>query len=169
MSNIFKTGIDIPKVVKKLELSNYHDELKDKFIMVWVNLTRAVHNEYADNQEQLRLWGIEGKRIVGYIEEKVQEAQQNGKTDKQVEKIREKTSKDFDAHMESVEIINDLMYAWYAEVWSQHKNEVHHCTPDEVRRIAETSNEQDNSNFWGWITTRTHAMIVQHGNQQLKK
>ena len=169
MSNIFKTGIQIPKVVKKLELSNYHKELKGKYIMVWVNLTRAAHNEYADIQEQLRLWSIEGKHIIGYIEEKVKEAQETGKTDKQVEKIREKTSKDFDVHMESVATINDLMYSWYAEVWSQHKDEIHHCTADEVRKIAETSNEQDNSSFWGWMTQRTQSMIVLHGNQQLKK
>lgn len=169
MSNIFKTGINIPRVVKKLELANYHKELKGKFIMVWVNLTRAAHQEYADIQEQLRLWSNEGKDILTYIDEKVTEAQEAKKSEHEIEKIRTKLNKDFDAHMKTVEAVNEVMYAWYAQIWSQHENEIHHCTVAEVRAIAETSSKEDNSHFWGWITNRTQAMIIQHGNQHLKK
>ena len=169
MSNIFKTGINIPKVVKKLELTNYHKELKGAFIMVWVNLTRAAHLEYADIQEQLRLWSKKGKEIITYIEEKVSEAQEAKKSEKEIEKIRTKLNKDFDVHMEEVESVNDVMYAWYAKIWSQHENEIHHCTATEVKKIAKTSMENDNGNFWAWITSRTQAMIIQHGNRHLKK
>ncbi len=167
--NIFKDGINIPKVVKKLELSGYHGDLKNSFIFVWVNLTRATHKEYADIQTSLREWSDQGKAILVDLTEQVEAAQKDKKTDKEIEKIRKKNEKKFDDHMESVQAVNDEMYVWYAKVWSQHKNEVHHCTADEVRRIAETSSEEDNSNFWGWITSRTQAMILQHGNQQLKK
>lgn len=168
-SNIFKSGINIPKVVKKLELSNYHEELKGKFIMVWVNLTRQVHQDYADIQEKLRVWSNEGKKILDELAKQVEEAQETDKSKKEIEKIRKKNEKLFDEHMEDVAAVNDEMYAWYAVVFSQHKNEVHHCTAEEVRRMAEASLEQDNGSMWGWISHRTNAMIVQHGNQQLKK
>lgn len=168
-SNIFKTGINIPKVVKKLELKNYHADLKGKFITVWVNLTRQAHSDYADIQESLRVWSSEGKQILEVLSEQVAAAQEVEKTEKQIEKIRQKNEKLFNDHMETVTLVNDEMFAWYSEVWSQHKDQDHHCTLEEVRRIAEASSEQDNSNLWGWITSRTHAMIIQHGNQQLKK
>ena len=168
-SNIFKTGINIPKVVKKLELSNYHDDLKGKFIMVWVNLTRQAHQEYADVQEKLRVWSNEGKEILEELARQVEAAQEAEKSKKEIEKIRKKNKKLFDEHMETIASVNDEMYAWYSQVFSQHKNEVHHCTPEEVRIIAETSRDQDNGSFWGWIADRTNAMIVHHGNQHLKK
>jgi len=169
MNNIFKTGINIPRVVKKLELTNYHKELKDAFIMVWVNLTRAAHLEYADIQEKTRVWGLEGKRITDDLQKQVDEAQAEKKPEKELEKMRAKNEKVFETYLESIEPINDLMYAWYAQIWSQHENEIHHCTAAEVRSIAETSKKDDNGNFWAWITTRTQAMIIQHGNQHLKK
>lgn len=169
MSNIFKTGIKIPRVVKKLELTNYHKELKNAFIMVWVNLTRAAHLEYADIQEETKIWGLEGKRVTDDLQKQVDEAQAEKKPEKELEKMRAKNEKVFKTYLESIEPINDLMYAWYAQIWSQHENEVHHCTAAEVRAIAETSKKDDNGNFWAWITTRTQAMIIQHGNQHLKK
>ena len=169
MSNIFKTGINIPKVVKKLELKNYHKELKDAFIMVWVNLTRAAHLEYADIQKKTGIWSLEGKRLTDDLQKQVDEAQAEKKPEKDLEKLRAKNEKAFGTYLETIEPINDLMYAWYAQIWSQHENEVHHCTADEVRKIAETSSKDDNGNFWAWITTRTQAMIIQHGNQHLKK
>ena len=168
-SNIFKTGINIPKVVKKLEYSNYHDELRGKFTFVWVNLSRAVHQEYADIQEKTTLWGLEGKNIMAALEKQIDEATDEKKSEKELDKISKKNDKIFANYLETIEPINDEMYAWYAKVFSQHENEVHHCIASEVRAIAETSRVFDNGNFWGWLTNRTQAMIMQHGNQQLKK
>jgi len=169
MNNIFKTGITIPKVVKKLDLKNYHDELKGQCIFVWVNLTREMHIRYTDIQTQLHAWSNVGQQILIELDKTVKEAQTEKKSEKEIKKIRVKFGKQFDAHAKDIESINDEMYAWYSEVWSQHSNEVHHCTPAEVRTLADSSNEQDDGSFWGWITTQTQGMILAHRNQHLKK
>lgn len=168
-SNIFKSGIVIPRVVKKLELKNYHSDLKGSFIMVWVNLTRAAHEEYADVMRRTSEWNARGEGIIKKLAAQIKEAEDAKKTEKQIEKLRKKNSEKFDKHLETIEAINNEMYAWYAQIWSQHKDEAHHCTTSEVRTIADTSNEMDNTHFWGWLTTRTQQMIIAHGNQHLKK
>ncbi len=169
MSTIFKTGINIPKVVKKLELKNYHGDLKGQFIMVWVNLSRSVHNEYADMQTKIHTWNEEGKQLLLDLQAQVKEAQEAKKSKKKIEQVRKKNQKVYDDHMESITVINEEMYTWYANVFSQHKDASHHCTSEQVKELADASAEQDNANFWGWLTHQTHAMIIAHGNQHLKK
>ena len=87
MNNIFKTGITITKVVKKLDLKNYHDELKGQCIFVWVNLTREMHIRYTDIQTQLHTWSNVGQQILIELDKTVKEAQTEKKSEKEIKKI----------------------------------------------------------------------------------
>lgn len=157
MSNIFKNGINIPKVVKKLELSGYADELKGEFIEVWVNPTRADHKAYTDLQTQLLNFRGEGADLALQLNKET-DRNEKVRLQKRLDKFTKKIEKEADS-------LNDAMYAWYARIWAQGKGDV---SAEDVRTIAKSSGDQDDGVFWAWITKQTQAMILAHRNSHLK-
>jgi len=168
MSKAFKDGIYIPKIIKDLELKNYHEDMEGSFI-VWVNLSRMVHQEYTDIQNKLAVWEFEGNQILDEIIVQVEEAEEENKSEKEIEKIRNANGKKFENHVASVDLTIDDLDIWYSKVWSQADNELHHYSVSEVQAIRETSKENDGSSFWNWLTKQTQTMIILHSNQHLKK
>ena len=72
----------------------------------------------------------------------------------------------FKANVEKeVKPLNNDMYRWYANIWGQGKEIIE---AEQVRQLAETSQEQDDGVFWAWITKETQAMILLHRNNHLK-
>lgn len=154
--SIFKNGINIPKVVQKLELSGYADELEGDFIEVWVNPTRALHQEYNDIQTRILKAKAEGLRLTAAV------------TDKKDQKEREEAQQTFDEFVKNeekeIKKTNAANYAWLVVIWGGKEK----ITIDQAEEIAETSKRDDNGNFWIWLQRQTHAMILAHRNSHLK-
>ena len=157
--SIFKNGINIPKIVKKLKLEGYAPELKDESIRVWINPTLAIHDEYARIQLAALDHTEKRSRILSEFEGL------DAKKDK--DKVNQ-LNKDLKSMEKSFASLNKDFYEWYSDIWSQHKLEDTHASPAQVKEIAESSLKQDGGVFWGWITKNTQAMIVVHRNQHLK-
>ena len=168
MSKAFEDGIYIPKIIKELELKNYHEDMGVSFT-VWVNLSRMIHQEYIDLQNKVAVWEFEGKQILDEITGQIKEAKKENKSEKELEKIRKANGRKFADHVDSIDATIIDLDIWYSKVWSQTNNELHHYSVSEVQAIRTTSKENDGSSFWNWLTKQTQMMILLHSNQHLKK
>ena len=168
MSKAFEDGIYIPKIIKELELKNYHEDMGGSF-MVWVNLSRMVHQEFTVIQSKLVVWEKEGNRILDELIGQIKEAEEENKSEKELEKIRKANGKKFEDHVDTIDTAIVDLDIWYSKIWSQTKKELHHYSVSEVQAIRETSKENDGSSFWNWLTKQTQLMIILHSNQHLKK
>jgi len=147
--SVFDKGFKIPKVIKVLDLSGYSpgaEDLKDQKIDVWVNINSTLFKEWTDIQKGIRKLDADFQAEIARIPE-----------EEFTEKLLEAELEKNNAEMRS---INDRVYAFYAEVWSQ--------DPKQVADLHKLSQDQDNGSFWTWITTQTQGMIIGHRNQHLK-
>lgn len=67
----------------------------------------------------------------------------------------------------SFETLLERRLAWFAMVWSQGSDPACHWTLDEVRQLKEQTAGND-PQFFGWLCSKTIAMIGEHRNQQKK-
>lgn len=138
-------NIKIPKIVRKLKLADFDESLKEQSLQVWVNPPAAMLRKY--NQIQLDIRKIKKRMLgatgVGWIDKALF-------SKGRVEKLYEESDQ-----------ANDEIYAWYAEIWSQHELPDTHVTAEEVRGFHEHCQEKD-LGLWQFVSKRTQAMIMAH-------
>ena len=132
--------IEIRKVVRPLPLSGFAPEYGEDTVSIWVN----PHREALTRYELVRKKAEELKnRLVALSEQKNPdkgEAQAIGTELTQV---------------------NDLLYAWYAEIWSQSPDAGKHVTGDQVRELAERCEREDPA-LWFFLISGTWRLINEH-------
>ncbi len=169
-NNIFQTGgVKIPKKVVKLDLGQYHSDLKGSVLFVWVNLNKIALDAYTEFQVRLGKWDQINKKTQEELVAEIEEAQKEKKKEKELDEIRAKYNAFFSENLKSFEALNADIYEWYSMVWSQHSDPVHHSPADGVKAIAEASGEDNNSDFWKFLTQTTQTMIIDYRNRYLKK
>ena len=165
----FKKGIQVPKVVKELDMGDYHPDLKGEVFHVWVNLSRKAHKTYFEYQSALRAWSKKEKELEAELKSKLKEAVANDWNKSQRQEISDGYGKFFTDHLDEFQELSETIYVWYSEIWSQGEDPETHFSVEEVGVISEVSKEYDNDDAWIWVTTQTQAMIIGYRNRHLKK
>ena len=166
MTKLF-ASFDFSKLPRKLEvidLADYHESLSDQpKITIWVNLTKALFDEW----EQIQLAIHDNGQVVQKItEEHYQETLAKTPKGKPVDrnaKLSAALEKRLAAVNELITATNDRVYAWYAEVWSQSADASTHVSAEDVRSFAEQCMAGDPA-LWSWVTTATQAKIIAYRN-----
>ena len=129
--------IQIRKVVRPLALRGLAQEYEDDFISVWVNPNREMLARFEvarEETEQIK------KQLSALAAEK--------KADPK--KIREIS--------DGLDEANRLLYAWYADIWSQGEETSHHVTAEAVEAWARTADPA----LWLYLTSGTWRLINDH-------
>jgi len=128
--------LNIPKVIRPLQLADYAEELKDTVIWVWVNPPVSL----------LERWSALASESLQAIE------QLNAPSDNTevVERVRA-----------TLERIGTEEAGIISELWSQKEGDT--WLAEDVLRLVEETRETDPM-LWAWLQTRTRAMIREHRN-----
>jgi len=136
--------IQIPKVVKRLELGEYDPAYASQFLEVWVNPTRELLFE----REQYRLaYDAANKELAKLMEQK--------------EEIDEAQIKNLQERLKQIGAQFD---GWFSIIWSQGSEESK-VNPDEVREFLEMANKQD-PQLNAFVFDRTIAMIGKYRTER---
>ena len=161
-------NISFNRITKEIEFAEYSPENKGDHVHVWVNLTRAMHDRWAEIQTEYRKHEQAKDMLVKQIQALAKKAK--GKSKKKRAELQPEIDQ-FNAEL--IEKIDELiptekkLYAWYAEVWSQHADTGTHVSGDEVEEAYQMMAENDHA-MWIWLTKKTQHLILLHGNQHLK-
>jgi hypothetical protein len=98
----------ISTIVLPLELSEYHEAYAGQKVLVWVNPPREVLQE---RENILRDYSNTLKRVL------------TPESDAPVEKKKKGWLNWLTAKPEKFEAVNDRMFAWLNQIWSQHEDE----------------------------------------------
>lgn len=125
--------VNIPKIVKKIELKGYAAEFGDAYLEVWVNPPVKLIERIRLAKEKVRLLDIPKRTLTPDEKEKVETA------------IRE-------SWHEQASV--------YAELLSQGSDETH-LSVEEVKRLAEGTVDTDPM-FWAWLQAEIVEAINAH-------
>jgi hypothetical protein len=132
--------IEIRKVVRPLPLSGFAPEYGEDTVSIWVNPNREALVRY----ELVRKQAEELKnRLVALGEQ-----QNPDKTEAQ-------------AIGTELTGVNELLYAWYAEIWSQSPDPAKHVSGEQVRELAERC-EREDPTLWFFLISGTWRLINEH-------
>ena len=129
--------IQIRKVVRPLALRGLAQEYEDDFISVWVN----------PNREMLARFDL-AREETEQIKKQLSALAAQKKADPL--KIREIS--------DGLDQANQLLYAWYAEIWSQGEDASHHVTAEGVEEWARTADPA----LWLYLTSGSWRLINDH-------
>jgi hypothetical protein len=129
--------IQIRKVVRPLALRGLAQEYEDDFISVWVN----------PNREMLARFEV-AREETEQIKKQLSALASQKKADP--EKIREIS--------DGLDQANQLLYAWYAEIWSQGEDARHHVMAEGVEAWARTADPA----LWLYLTSGSWRLINDH-------
>jgi hypothetical protein len=132
--------IAIRRLVRPLVLSGFAPEYGDDFIQVWVNPSRDILSRY----EQIRGDAAGLKQRLTALSE-------------------ERTPDQAEAQKLGVELagVNGLLYAWYAEIWSQGEDASKHVTAENVRELSDRCEREDPA-LWFFLISGTWQLINDH-------
>lgn len=142
--------IEIPKVVRPLDLSEYAPEYDGAVIQVWVNPPRAKREEFQQTRMELL-------RISDEIQELAKDAQDHNAPE-YLAKIK--------AAGERITALNQGVYAWHAEMWSQGDGDG--WTAEQVAEFADHALDND-PQLWQFALVRTAEMIWEYRSGRQKK
>lgn len=128
---------NIPKVIRRLEMSAYAEEMDGLALHVWVNPSRNIKNEFFSLQVKL----------VGLKQE----------LDKLLTDKKKTDDKKGDALNKKTEEINKAIHAWYANVWSQASDPDTHVAIEEIESMAD-----EDPALWIFMAQGTQALIEEH-------
>jgi hypothetical protein len=169
MPNVLKNieALKIPRKTQPMKLGEYHEDLGESVLHVWVNLTKAMHDRYADWQEAIRDANQEAVRIDAEHRARAEKAAGGEQPDPEYPMGADLLER-MEANNHRIrETINPEIFAWYSEVWSQAPDEETHLAPEQVREMAEHLKAQDPA-LWAHITQGTQALIIAHRNSLRK-
>ena len=127
---------NIPKVIRRLEMSAYAEEMDGLALHVWVNPSRNIKNEFFSLQT----------KIGDLIQESEKVLAAKKPDDKKAEAITKR-----------VEKINKSIYAWYANILSQATDPETHVTVEELDAMI-----AEDPAIWIYIAQGTQALISEH-------
>ena len=127
---------NIPKVIRRLEMSVYAEEMEGLALSVWVNPTRNIKNEFANLQISLVGLKVEIEKLLG--------------TKKASESKAEALNKKIDT-------VNQSIYKWYSNILSQDSDPDTHISAEELKELAD-----EDPALWIYIATGTQALIGEH-------
>ena len=127
---------NIPKVIRRLEMSVYAEEMDGLALSVWVNPTRNIKNDFANLQIGLVGLKVEIEKLLG--------------TKKASEAKAEALNKKIDT-------VNQSIYKWYSNILSQDSDPDTHISAEELKELAD-----EDPALWIYIATGTQALIGEH-------
>ena len=128
---------NIPKVIRRLEMSAYAEEMDGLALHVWVNPSRNIKNGFWDLQVEL---GSLKQELDKMLVDKTKPAT------KKVESLNKRT-----------EEVNKSIYEWYANIWSQVSDPDTHVSAEELAAMAD-----DDPAIWTFMAQGTQALINDH-------
>ena len=132
---------NIPKIIRPLEMSEYDEAMEGLTLHVWINPPRGIHSSYWKFQgELLKL----SKELEALVEKK--------STEKEIEKLNAR-----------IEAVNQEVFAWFSNIWSQGKDPETHVSIEDIEHFAD-----EDPAIWGFVTSSTMNMINEHQAKQRK-
>lgn len=128
---------NIPKIVRRLEMSAYAEEMEGLALHVWVNPSRNIKKAFWDCQVEL----IELKQELNKL--------MATKTKPVAKKV--------DALNERVNGVYKTIYAWYANIWSQASDPDTHVAIEEIEAMTD-----EDPALWIFMAQGTQALIEEH-------
>lgn len=136
--------INIPKIIRELNLSEYAPEYGDACIKIWVNPPRGKMAKF----ETIRAELLEAyDHAIKSTEASPDQMQEIG---------------------EQIEAANNKLYEWLAENWSQSEDPEDHWTVDEIIEMQKSSNDND-PELWRFIMRRSFELILEYREGRKKK
>lgn len=155
MPNLFETTLVNQPVIREIHLRDYHENYVDMpTIHVWVNITKKVNDEFIKLQSQNQ--DLSKKHLALLKEVGILNLKNDEEKIKALNAKIVKTAK-------QLKKCNAGHYEWYANVWSQSKDEETHVTVEQVKVFLEGLAEIDPA-LRDWIHRQSYALILQHQN-----
>ena len=142
-------NLNIPSVLERLPLKEYHPDFGERALFVWVNPTRALLDQRRELLRELQQHiqnGVEKEKAFPEDPEKAEQARQRA----------------IDEYQAFLAEFNQRMYAWFAEIWSQGPDETHVSAEEIAAWDAQAPA------FVEWLTTRTWDMLAEHRARRKK-
>ena len=130
---------NIPKIIKSLEMSEYDEAMKGLALRVWVNPPSGVHASYWKFQASL------------------------AKLSKKLESLKDSDTKEVVDINTEIENVNQEIFAWYSNIWSQDEDPDTHVSVEEIENMTD-----EDPALWGFVATGTTRMIREHRDNQRK-
>jgi len=127
---------DIPKIVRRLEMGAYADEMEGLALRVWVNPPRNVKKAFWDCQVELIGLKQELDKLLG---------------------IKEPDAKKVEALNKRIDGIYETIYGWYANIWSQDSDPDTHVAVEEIEEMAD-----EDPAAWVFMAQGTQDLIEEH-------
>ena len=127
---------NIPKIVRRLDMSVYAEEMEGLALHVWVNPSRNIKKAFWDLQLE----------IVGLKHE----------SDKLLASKKPDLKK-VDAINKRVDGVYKTVYAWYANIWSQASDPDTHIAVEEIEAMTD-----EDPALWTFMAQGTQALIEEH-------
>jgi hypothetical protein len=177
---------NLPKIILPLPVSEYAPG-SEAVMLVWVNLPEDVRRDHGEIiRENVELKerldrsataaallevaklpaydAAEWRQKAGaFLGRELGEAEEIGAELKAL--VLDETG--LETMRRSFETLLERRLAWFAMIWSQGSDPATHWTPAEVRQLKEQTAGND-PQFFGWLCSKTIAMIGEHRNQQKK-
>lgn len=126
--------IDIPRIVRRLDLGDYAQEMKDAHIFMWVNPPRAKRRELYMISRRID-WVAEAAKLLGPAAPPPMPPQ----GDIEPNPFEGLSREDIESKADEIQA---QLCAWWAEMWSQGEPETH-WTQDEVKTLFTTAGDTD--------------------------
>jgi hypothetical protein len=145
----------VAKIVMPLELGEYAEVYSGKRLLVWVNPPRDVKHE---RENILHKYSQTLKRVL--------------KPESDAPVIKAKKTRGFIARMftkpdesaREVETINERMFAWLNQIWSQHEDEDCAWPVEDIRELYDADPA-----MYQWMVRRSVQMIAEFRSEAKKK
>ena len=128
---------NVPKIIRRLEMSAYAEEMDGLALRVWVNPSRNIKKAF---------WGLQIE-LIGLRQE----------LNKLMAAKAKPATKKGDALNERVNGVHKTIYEWYANIWSQASDPDTHVGVEEIEAMAD-----EDPALWIFMAQGTQALIEEH-------
>lgn len=160
------------KIVLPIDLGAYHESYAGRFLQVWVNPPREKKRE----RERLI---AEYSRVLGRMMTPaltpvigLDTGRDTGRDDpaptrpskKLIQRILEAFRRPFTGTEQSeIDVINQKIFVWLAEMWSQHENIESHWSVSEIQTVYDAD-----PTLYAWLTRQTIELMSEFRTGQKK-
>lgn len=148
--------IELRRIMRPVCLRDYAEEYGDEVIQVWVNPSRA---------KRLELQAL--GEASAQARDRLNELARQG-TEDLTEEERQQLTAELEELAGEFDNLALPLYAWYADVWSQHDDEDTHWTADEVAELVRACQDADPA-LWTWLQDETLRLMREHRDGIKKK
>ena len=127
---------NIPKIVRRLEMSVYAEEMDGLALHVWVNPSRNIKKAFWDLQLEIAGLKHESDKLLA---------------------SKKPNLKKVDAINGRVDGIYKTIYEWYANIWSQASDPDTHVAVEEIEAMTD-----EDPALWTFMAQGTQALIEDH-------